>query len=49
MFALGEDMAALALVNLGGLGTVFGLGEDMATLVLVNLGELGTVFIVSVV
>ena len=49
LFALGEDMATLLLVNLGGLGTVFGLGEDMATLVLVNLGELGTMFIISMV
>ena len=49
MFALGEDMATLALVNLGGLGTVFGPGEDMVALVLVNLGELGTMFIVSMV
>ena len=49
MFALGGDMAALALVNLGGLGTLFGPGEDMAALDLVNLGELGTVFVVYVV
>ena len=49
LFALGEDMVALLLVNLGGLGTMFGLDEDMAALVLVNLGGLGTVFVVSVV
>ena len=49
MFALGKDMAALPLVNLRGLSTVFGLGVDMAALVLVNLGERGTVFIVYVV
>ena len=49
MCAPGENMAALLLVNLGGLGTVFGLGKDMAALVLVNLGELGTMFIVSMV
>ena len=49
VFALGEDMAVLALVNLGGLSTVFGPGEDMVALVLVNLGELSTVFVVSMV
>jgi len=37
-------MAALDLVNLGGLGIVFGLGANMAALVLVNLGGLGTMF-----
>jgi len=44
VFAPGEDMATLDLVNLGGLGIVFAPGVDMATLVLVNLGGLGTVF-----
>ena len=36
--APGEDMAALCLVNLGGLGIGFTAGIDMAGLVLVCLG-----------
>ena len=44
VFALGEDMATLDLVNLGGLGIGFAPGVDMDALVLVNLGGLGTVF-----
>jgi len=36
--APGEDMAALCLVNLGGLGIGFAAGIDMAGLVLVKLG-----------
>lgn len=44
VIAPGEDMAALVLVNLGGLGIVFAPGIDMAALFLVYRGGLGTVF-----